>query len=507
MAMHARSHQAACTITNPVVAGIVMTLSPTASEVVISRDERVQVLETIESLGSARKAQGAAFIRQDARLVVWSDRAEGLPQRASEMQSKLIRYVWKCASEPSSSVSPSTSGSTIASAFSSKLNLVQADQGQEVRIAAGGERLITLPAADPEKSEQDPESAVVQQRHTVLLAPVQHGLALALNLLIYSVLVRNLLLQTFLDHNYMRMAIVAAIPPLFLITLFFSDNIVGSVFQIFGPIRQMGRNTRYYSGVAPERLTGPLPHVTIQMPVYKEDLDEVLAPTIESINTAIQTYELQGGTASILVSEDGLLAVDKEERQRRIDFYERHQVAWIARPPHGSDGYIRKGRFKKASNLNFTCAVSTAVERMMLERRPEDISSWTEADERSLYDQCFTDALAAAHPQALGAGNVRIGELILLIDSDTRVPTDCFLDAASELSQCPDVAILQHCSGVMQVTQNNYFEAGIAFFTRTVNFAISYMVANGDVAPFVSGNAQRCGVVLSNHSDPFAPYD
>lgn len=48
-----------------------------------------------------------------------------------------------------------------------------------------------------------------------------------------------------------------------------------------------------------------LPHVTIQMPVYKESLKAVIEPTIHSIKRAIATYELQGGTANIFVNDDG----------------------------------------------------------------------------------------------------------------------------------------------------------------------------------------------------------
>ncbi|KAI3481012.1 hypothetical protein L1887_56838 [Cichorium endivia] len=45
-----------------------------------------------------------------------------------------------------------------------------------------------------------------------------------------------------------------------------------------------------------------------------------------------------------------------------------------------------------------------------------------------------------------------------------------------------------HCSGVMLVS-DSYFEAGMSFFTRLVNFLISFMVAAGDVAPFMGHNA------------------
>jgi cellulose synthase/poly-beta-1,6-N-acetylglucosamine synthase-like glycosyltransferase len=76
----------------------------------------------------------------------------------------------------------------------------------------------------------------------------------------------------------------------------------------------------------------------------------------------------------------------------------------------------------------------------------------------------------------------------IIVDSDTRVPADCLLDAASEMEQAPNVGILQFSSGVMQVV-NNYFENGITFFTNLIYTAINYTVANGDVAPFVGHNA------------------
>ena len=46
-----------------------------------------------------------------------------------------------------------------------------------------------------------------------------------------------------------------------------------------------------------------------------------------------------------------------------------------------------------------------------------------------------------------------------MIDSDTRVPVDCFMDAALEMTQSPQVAIIQHASGVMQVA-HHFFENG-----------------------------------------------
>ncbi len=287
------------------------------------------------------------------------------------------------------------------------------------------------------------------------------------------------------------MALAAVTIVMFPVILFFCDSVIGIIFQLFGPVRQMQGNSCYYSGKAPSRITGRLPHITIQMPVYKESLEGVLIPTITSVKKAISTYELQGGTASIIVSEDGMQLISVAEQGIRHEYYDNNGIGWVARPGHGTDGYLRKGRFKKASNLNFTCQLSLAVEKMMSEKRPvapDALALWTEAEETELYEQCLSECLPVLHPLAQARGNIRIGDLVLLIDSDTRVPEDCLLDAASEMVQCPDVGVLQHCSGVMLVT-DSYFELGIAFFTRIVNFAISYMVASGDVAPFVGHNA------------------
>jgi Glycosyl transferase family group 2 len=52
----------------------------------------------------------------------------------------------------------------------------------------------------------------------------------------------------------------------------------------------------------------------------------------------------------------------------------------------------------------------------------------------------------------------------------------------------PEVAIIQHSTGVMQV-QYDYFENGITYFTNLVYSAIRFAVGNGEVAPFVGHNA------------------
>jgi hypothetical protein len=75
---------------------------------------------------------------------------------------------------------------------------------------------------------------------------------------------------------------------------------------------------------------------------------------MKSIEAAISTYEMQGGTANILVHDDGMQAgMTKENIEMRKDFYREHNIGWIARPRHnpkpdnGSRKFVRRGKFKK----------------------------------------------------------------------------------------------------------------------------------------------------------------
>jgi hypothetical protein len=267
---------------------------------------------------------------------------------------------------------------------------------------------------------------------------------------------------------------------------FFSSVIIGGVAQIIGPVQHLSKNSKYFSATPPPRLTGEsLPHITIQCPVYKEGLESVIMPTVRSIKKAISTYELQGGTANIFINDDGLQLISAEDRQARTEFYADNNIGWTARPGHNVDGFQRKGKFKKASNMNYGLSLSNSVEEALQEiDRPAD---WTQADEAVAYERCLKEVLAK-DSRAWADGNIRIGDYILIIDSDTRVPDDCLLDAASEMELSPRVAIIQFSSGVMQVAYN-YFENGITFFTNLIYTAIRFGVASGDVAPFVGHNA------------------
>ncbi|RDW92339.1 hypothetical protein BP5796_01733 [Coleophoma crateriformis] len=423
--------------------------SPDAVDVPLLNGLRIQILPTIEDLPRARKHQFAAFVASEALLVVWDDEALHLIQRAKAIESELMELVWKTGEE---------------------------DEEGEKKGAA-----VQSYEVDEESGEIIPQKRPVHLQNTVLVA---------LTILLISVTLgagfRQIAIEVDVDGNYIHLAFLALTPVQIFFTLFFAQVIVGCLAQLFGPVRQMQENSKFYSAIAPPRLQGTiLPHITIQCPVYKEGLSSVIAPTVKSIKQAISTYELQGGSANMFINDDGLQIIDEEERRARIEFYADHSIGWVARPKHGDDGFNRRGKFKKASNMNFALHISCMVEeKLALIQRPAD---WTQADEAQAYERYLKEALED-NGRAWADGNIRVGDYILLIDSDTRVPTDCLLDACSEMEQSPEVGIMQFSSGVMQVV-HTYFENGITFFTNLIYTAIRYTVSNGDVAPFVGHNA------------------
>ncbi|KAG5715153.1 hypothetical protein E4T56_gene20949, partial [Termitomyces sp. T112] len=238
-----------------------------------------------------------------------------------------------------------------------------------------------------------------------------------------------------------------------------------------------------------------LPHITIQMPVYKESLDLVIAPSVFSIKKAMQTYARQGGTSAIFICDDGLQLISEKDREERIAFYANHNIGWVARPGHSSapDGFKRAGKFKKASNMNYGLAISLKLEKFLAQLIANGVEE-TQNDSledramRMAAEQVFEESGNRFKPWCSNGKSIRIGEIILIIDSDTVVPEDCFRDAAREMYESPDVAIIQHESDVMQVA-HHYFENGITHFTRRINRCISLGCANGEVAPFVGHNA------------------
>jgi membrane glycosyltransferase len=426
---------------------------------------RLQVLPDISYLPTCQKHQFAAFVADRGILVVWDDEPKYLLSRAQNIENALMEMIFtKEGEEDDESVD-------------------EKKDGAEVNVAEVG-------------SEDDVEMGTIEKpRSIVLWMPVLSAFTLGLTVVCLGFGWKEIAVQTFVDGNYIRVAFLAIWIPQLWLGLFFFQALAGNVAQMIGPISQVNANTKFYSGQRSKRLrrdAGALPHVTIQMPVYKEGLHAVIEPTIRSLKAAISTYEMQGGTANIFVNDDGMQLVSEEDARMRQDFYDEHNIGWVARPKHnpkptdGSEPFQRRGKFKKASNMNYAMWVSVRVEEKLAEL--PRFEGWTQEDEAKAYNTVLHEIVEEDQGRTWVDGNIRMGDYILIIDSDTRVPTDCFLDAVSEMEQSPQVAIIQYASGVMNVT-DSFFERGITFFTNLIYTQIRYAVANGDVAPFVGHNA------------------
>ncbi|KAJ9105388.1 hypothetical protein QFC21_001758 [Naganishia friedmannii] len=472
--------EVALRISSKVVQAIMARAEPDAHEIVIDVNTRIQVLEEVSHLAGARKHQCAAFIRSENCLIVWTDEVETVIQSAEALEQRMIHYVWAGRHKETKMVDDMLAAPPVI--------------GEAEKSFAGGE-LNEKDMGDMEEDvgREKGEWSQHDRRPVMLYAPLVSGLAIILNFVFVCSGLRNLIKESLLDHNYTRFALMATVPFGFLLATFFCICVIGNLWQMFGPIAHFRENSSYYSGKPPVRMTGILPQITIMMPVYKEGLEGVVVPTIESLKVAMGTYERQGGSVNIVICDDGMQLWEPEEAERRKAYYERNNIGWCARPKHNHNGFIRKGKFKKASNMNFTNKLSLRVEEIMDELRPQAPSDefdwkWSHEDEGNIYEEALARALEETSGLAWAMGNIRIGEIILIIDSDTRVPTDCFLDAASELHWAPEVSIIQHESSVMQVIEH-YFENGITSFTTRINSAISFCVTNGEVSPFIGHNA------------------
>src|SRR5271169_2677674 len=131
--------------------------------------------------------------------------------------------------------------------------------------------------------------------------------------------------------------------------------------------------------------------------------------------------------------------------------------------------------------MNFALNLSYNVKQRLSQIRRREGSA--DEDESVAYEDIL-EQVVNEDGRAWAGGDIRIGDIILIIDSDTRVPEDCLLDAAIEFHESPDVAILLHKSSVMQVA-HNYWETGIMYFSQLIYTYITYVVAAGNMAPFL----------------------
>ena len=388
---------------------------------------RLQILPSVDYIPTCQRHQNAAFIRDQHMLVVWADSVEAAEERTERYLNQLVRV--------------------FSQGFS---DYTEKSQRQDILIKE-------VPTYSEDNSsgvvelEDEPQEA---PRRPVLIQAILTAVTLLLIIGAIGLGWRQIAIETSVDRNYVRLAFIIAAPFQIWLALvreswlfasilrlihnfgsqFFMQTLGGCISQLLGPTNQMRINTKFYSGQKSRPISrNILPHITIQCPVYKESLEETIIPTMESVQDAIRTYEMQGGSANIFVCEDGMQVIPEKEVERRKQYYEEQRIGWVSRPKHkepskakglfpfskqrrrpaDSDQYfIRAGKFKKASNMNYGMAVSVRIEDRLA--RVQRHAQWTQEDENREYKRCLAEVLDEDRGRTKAEGNIRIGEYILL---------------------------------------------------------------------------------------------
>lgn len=279
-----------------------------------------------------------------------------------------------------------------------------------------------------------------------------------------------------------------------------SYYIVSSVFKCFIPSKAFTTNTKYCS-IIPE--TPPTNAawlgVTIQIPVYKESLKEVLMPTLQSCMKARDNYtRATKARCNIVVCDDGMMAMLKDnfpaaemlwesvcetsgkvvklsqllkrvprasrrhlkglrskdvyEVFHRMIFYYHFKIGFVARST-----VDRRGKFKKASNLNSHLRLALGAAQLC-------------ADETG--GLSFDDALLEESHNEDGSryvmfGNdIKLGELICVNDADARMSETVIVKTVPEFLNDKTLGFTQHATKTMcEQRGESYFTNMLTVYT------------------------------------------
>lgn len=334
-----------------------------------------------------------------------------------------------------------------------------------------------------EKEVDDELGETVEKRDAQLMWPVCVAMTFVIMGCLVGTILKSVVEEIVESKSYIHAAYILYIPLVCMLTAFFLSMIAAGILQLIGPITHLQTNSNFYSYVPPKSTIArkDLPHVTIHCPVYKEDLWDVIDPTVQSCRAAVATYEAQGGTANIFISDDGGQLRSEEEQKMRLQYYKVNSLAWTARRGHKKDGYLRRGLFKKASNLNHGLNLAAEIETEYQATKTQDgiLEEYEAARETVLARRNYVDQCG---------GDLTVGSIVMIIDCDTRVPVDCMLDAVLEFRDSPELGIIQHTAQAL-IVSGDFWEYGMAHFIHMIFFGIRYNVAGGDLCPFLGHNA------------------
>ena len=293
------------------------------------------------------------------------------------------------------------------------------------------------------------------------------GINVLCTLLLIAGVLQEILVSSYQSGSQKSLWLIALIPVFGSWALPFVEFASRNVLQVSQLISDKCTRTTSWSGSLPPMQfaseTGfKTPAITFIMAVYKEDLTSYLAPTIRCLLGAIRRYEMAGGEANLIIGDDGMQLINNADRAARIQFYQSTGVSWVARPkhqPHSPTPYIRAGKFKVASNMNNVCQLAMLIRDHLEKKRTPSCSSAYNCSRHSSNDiQIYDEAITMHRTVNWVGGDLRMGDILYVGDSEHRVPENFLLQLAAEFFLDPQLGILSFISDPLFLGINDFCE-------------------------------------------------
>lgn len=231
------------------------------------------------------------------------------------------------------------------------------------------------------------------------------------------------------------------------------------------------------------------PSVTLQIPIYDEDFNQIIKPLIHN---CIKVRDNYPGKCNIIINDDGIFKFLKdniddilynEKVKERIKYYKKYNIGFTARKYKN-----RAGKFKKASNMNFGNTLSSHHVDICISKQSEQFKIL----ENLVINYIYT---------YIHYGDIKLGEYILILDSDSSLPDNCLTNIIKVFNKEEKLAYIQHYTIPTENSYQNYFSKFIAEYTTNL-YDIIFRIStrNGDIAPLIGHNIILRKLALDNVS-------
>ena len=314
---------------------------------------------------------------------------------------------------------------------------------------------------------------------------------ISVSIQIYSFININKIIDTIL----IKIIFNLLLPLFFLISSFTVFYFVNLIYNIICPVKWINRDSCYLIYDEPNlKISNDIEHnlskdyedyerkyyesefyenknekiiLTIQIPVYTEDFNNTLKETFNNMIETMNYYNSNNlDKINIFINDDGLQKIDKEKQVERIEYYNKtNNLFYVARPVEG-----RIGKFKKASNMNF------CIRQYLCCNKDKNIWEKNSLLHNFSYKKSNCETF-------------KIGEFILLFDSDSRMDMLSINKIITDIKEYKNIGYMQFKTNSTISCKNNKWEKIIGHFTDSlyeINFL--YSCSNGFPSPLVGHN-------------------